>query len=102
VAARDNQDAEQTEDSYSPLALRNSPAHYDYKLYNGENHCVRAALSSKASALPARVCLIYDNAPLQGFYHAHSLFSVKKVLTILHGKVPYREIRQLIGEACTP
>jgi len=34
--------------------------------------------------------------------HAHRLFSVQKISSILRGEIPYKDMKQLIDEACTP
>ena len=51
--------------------------------------------------LPARVELIHENPPF-GFFRAHRLFSVRKIISILRGELPYEQVKQLIDEACVP
>jgi hypothetical protein len=70
-------------------------------------------LSSTRPSAPAKVCLIHGYlyrgfykdigiCPNIGFRQAHKLFSVQKVLAVLLGKLPYKEVRQLVEEACSP
>jgi TIR domain len=93
---------EETGEGHLPAPGMNENIHLDYTLYRSHEHPVRAMLSTKDPSSPARICLIHDNSPLQGFSHAHTLFSIRKVLAILRGKFSYREIRQIIEEACKP
>ncbi len=87
--------------------------HVEYRLYDSQErqyirHPITVTLTSRGPAspsgppLPARVALIHDNPPYFGFFHAHRLFSVRKILAILRGELPYKEIQQLIDEACAP
>lgn len=95
----------------NPTQIENS-YHVEYPLYRIDErrtmlNPISITLTSKGPSslggpsLPARVCLIHDNPPFQGFYHAHTLFSVRKIISILRGEIPYKEIEQLINEACT-
>jgi TIR domain len=56
----------------------------------------------QATISSARVCLIHDNPPRYGFYRAHKLFSVQMIMSMLLGKLPYKDMWDLIAEACTP
>jgi TIR domain len=93
---------EQTGKGFVSFARTGISVHDEYRMYDGGEHAVRATFSSKFAQSPARICLIHDGLPRTGFYHAHELFSIRKILLALRGEIPYRQIRQLIDEACTP
>ncbi len=98
---------EQTGKNYSSATKIEKLTDVDYILYHNEqnqvaDNRVRVSFSSGKSSSSARVCLIHDNTPLRGFYRAHTLFSIRKILTLLRGELPYKQIRQLVEEACTP
>ena len=87
--------------------------HVEYRLYDSQElqyilHPITVALTSRGPAspggpiFPARVVLIHDNPPYYGFLRAHRLFSVQKILAILRGEVPHKEMQQMIDEACAP
>jgi hypothetical protein len=87
--------------------------HVEYRLYDSQERetildPISVALTSKGPSrpggptLPARVALIHNIPPYRGFSQAHRLFSVQKILAILRGELPYKEIKQLIDEACLP
>jgi TIR domain len=76
-------------------------AHDEYRMYDDGEHSVRATFSSKFAQSPARTCLVHDGLPHTGFYHAHELFSIRKILLALRGEISYRQIGQLIEKACT-
>lgn len=90
-----------------------SAYHVEYRLYDSQERettldLISVALTSRGPSrlggppLPARVALIHDNPPYRGFFRAHRLFSVQKILAILRGELPYKEMKQLIDEACAP
>ena len=56
--------------------------------------------TQKEGLTEANVCLVYDDPPFQGFYQVHKLFSVQKILSMLDGKVSYRDVQRCIEEAC--
>ena len=90
-----------------------SAYHVEYRLYESQEgettlDPITVALTSKGPSspggpsFPARVALIHDNPPYRGFFRAHRLFSVQKIISILRGELPYKDVKQLIDEACTP
>jgi hypothetical protein len=86
--------------------------HIEYKLprYTDplDEHFIRISLTSKGPShfgdpsLPARVSLIYDDSPLDGFYRAHKLLSIQTLLSRLRRRLSSTEWQQLINGACTP
>jgi len=88
--------------------------HVEYVLRRGtqsfeEDESVRIAFSSRGPAHPRnppphpRVCLTLDPySSRRGFYHAHLLLSIRKLLAALCGELPYKDFWQLIDKACTP
>jgi hypothetical protein len=82
---------------------RDAPASLAYLLYEErKNHGVRVSFASQTPRSLAKVRLTHD-AILDGpFYRAHERFSVRIILSILRGEIPYRNVVQLIEEACTP
>lgn len=86
--------------------------HVEYLLtrdeYQYNENPLRITFSSKGpvrpddTPLPARVCLIHENLPFSGFYQAHKLFSVQKLLLMLRGEIPHMKYWQLIEDACKP
>ena len=90
-----------------------SAYHVEYRLYDSQEReitldPITVALTSRGPSspggpsFPARVALIHDNPPYRGFFHVHRLFSVQKIISILRGELPYKDVKQLIDEACTP
>ncbi len=97
---------EQTGKNYGSATLIEKLTNVDYTLYrNLENrnadNSVRVTFSSGGPSSSPRVCLIHDGLPLTGFYRAHTLFSIRKILTLLRGELPYKQIRQFVEDACT-
>lgn len=86
---------------------------FDRSFYGRDNPTIEVTLSAAARpSYPAGVGLIYvapepedvqDELPTPtGFYHAHTVFSVQKIMHLLYGKIPHKEMWQLIEKACTP
>ncbi|HEU5381650.1 MAG TPA: toll/interleukin-1 receptor domain-containing protein [Ktedonobacteraceae bacterium] len=89
-----------------------SAYHVKYRLYDSSEReiisdPITVALTSRGpsfpgeQSLPARVALIHDNPPYHGFFRVHRFFSVQKIISILRGGFPYKDIKQLIDESCT-
>src|SRR6266851_3430438 len=97
--------------AFNPTEIEGS-YHVEYRLSENDERRtiltpITVALTSRGPAfpgepaLPARVALIHDNPPF-GFFRAHRLFSVQKIISILRGELLYKEVKQLIDEACMP
>ena len=86
-----------------PLSSQDAPASLTYLLYEErKNHGVKVSFASQTPRSLAKVRLTHD-AMLDGpFYRAHERFSVRIILSILRGEIPYRNVVQLIEDACTP
>lgn len=87
----------------SSHASRDAPALLTYLLYEErKNGRVKVSFASQTPRSLTNVRLTHD-AGLDGpFYWAHERFSVRTILSILRGEIPYRNVVQLIEEACTP
>jgi len=74
-----------------------------YLLYEERKNCgVKVSFAAQTPRSLTKVRLTHD-AVLDGpFYRAHERFSVRTILSILRGEIPYRNVIQLIEEACTP
>ncbi|MBO0780105.1 MAG: toll/interleukin-1 receptor domain-containing protein [Ktedonobacteraceae bacterium] len=101
VAKLATQIYEQTGKGSIYLMRRGGFGSLDYHMYNGEEHAVRATFYPKFAQAPARVCLIHDGLPRAGFYHAHKMFSIRKIALALRGEIPYGQVGKLIEKACT-
>lgn len=80
-----------------------APTSLTYLLYEERKNCgVKVSFASQTPRSLAKVRLTHD-AGLDGpFYWAHECFSVRTILSILRGEIPYRDVVELIEEACTP
>ena len=75
----------------------------EYRIYDEyKNHCVKVSFSSKTPRSPARIRLTRDTTLDGTFYRAHELFSIRTVLSILLGEIPYKQVAQLVEDACLP
>ncbi len=80
-----------------------TPTSLIYLIYEErKNYGVKVSFSSQAPGSLAKVRLTHDTVLDGPFYRAHELFSVRTMLSILRGEIPYRQVVQLIEEACTP
>lgn len=59
---------------------------------------IRITLSRWKPDEYARVCLIYDGPAGKGFYRNLGAFSIKNILSILYGEVPYWQVKRLVQE----
>jgi len=66
------------------------------------NQGVKVSFSSQTPRSLTKIRLTHDTLLDGPFYRAHECFSVRTVLSILRGEIPYWQIVQLIEEACTP
>ncbi len=100
-------------DPLSATQIQDVFTHVEYMIFNAKEHQIRTSLSCPQPSAPAKICLSHEYlyrgfykdigiCPDIGFRQAHKLFSVQKVLAILLGKLPYKEARQLVEEACSP
>jgi len=67
-----------------------------------KNHGVNVSFSSQTPRSLAKVRLTHDTVLDGPFYRAHERFSVRTIFSILRGEIPYRQVAQLVEEACTP
>ena len=77
-------------------------SHAEFWVSEGQGHNVRVTLSRWQSNADATICLIHDDVTSFGFYRAHEVFSVKNVVSILYGEIPYGQVRHLLEQACSP
>jgi hypothetical protein len=75
--------------------------HAEFRVGEADGESIRIMLSRWKLDEDAKVCLIYDGPTNKGFYSAHEVFSVKNVLSILYGEIPYWKVRELMEEACS-
>ncbi len=90
-----------------PLSSSNvstsAPTSLTYRIYEErKNHGVNVSFASQTPRSLAKVRLTHDTVLDGPFYRAHERFSVRTILSILRGEIPYIEVAQLIEEACTP
>jgi hypothetical protein len=82
---------------------RDTPTSLTYLIYEErKNHGVKVSFASQTPRSLAKVRLICDVALDGPFYRAHERFSVRTILSILRGEIPYGHVVQLIEEACIP
>lgn len=87
----------------SPGLSTHAPESLVYLVYEErKNSGVKAAFSSQTPGSMAKVRFTHDTVLDGPFYRAHERFSVRIILSILRGEIPYRQVVQLIEEACTP
>jgi len=80
-----------------------APTSLTYLIYEEyKNHGVKVSFASQTPRSLAKVRLTHDTVLDGPFYRAHERFSVRTILSILRGEIPYIEVVQLIEEACTP
>jgi len=82
---------------------RHAPTSLTYRIYKErKNHGVKVSFASQTPRSLAKVRLTHDTVLDGPFYRAHERLSVRTILSILRGEIPYRHVVQLIEEACTP
>ena len=75
----------------------------EYRIYDEyKNHGVKVLFSSETPGSLARIRLTRDTTMDGTFYRAHQLFSVRTILSILRGEIPYKQVAQLVEDACLP
>ena len=80
-----------------------APTSLTYRIYEEhKNHGVNVSFASQTQRSSAKIRLTRDTVLDGSFYRAHERFSVRTILSILRGEIPYRRVAQLIEEACTP
>ncbi|HVB21551.1 MAG TPA: toll/interleukin-1 receptor domain-containing protein [Ktedonobacteraceae bacterium] len=100
-------------DPLSATKIQDIFTHVEYVILNTEEHQIKISFSCLQPSAPVKICLSHGYlyrgfykdigiCPNIGFRQVHTLFSVQKVLAILLGKLPYKEVRQLAEEACSP
>jgi hypothetical protein len=78
-----------------------APTSIEYRIYDEhKNHGVKVSFSSQMPRSPARIRLTRDTTLDGTFYRAHELFSVRTILSILRGGIPYKHVAQLVEDAC--
>lgn len=94
---------------FAQYTLHEKEADFDIYNHNGSKGIYYEVVSAKDpvkvmfSSNPPNIFFTHYNPTSgRGFYHAHKLFSIQKILSILHGKILYKEVKQLIEKACTP
>ncbi len=78
-----------------------APTTIEYRIYDEYKHYgVKVSFSSQAPRSPARIRLTRDTTLDGTFYRAHELFSVRTILAILRGEIPYKQVARLVEDAC--
>src|SRR5712692_10040438 len=68
-----------------------------YRIYEEhKNQSVNVSFSSQTPRSLAKICLTRDTALDGTFYRAHERFSVRTILSILRGEIPYIQVAQLV------
>ena len=64
-----------------------------------KNYGVKVSFSSQRLGAPVRIRLTRYTELNSTFYRAHELFSVRTILSVLRGEIPYKRIAQLVEDA---
>jgi hypothetical protein len=71
----------------------------EFRIGASNEESIRVSLARWQPGADATLSLTYDGPPDKGFYHAHEVFSVKRVLSALYGDIPFSKLMQMITEA---
>ncbi len=78
-----------------------APTSIEYRIYDEhKNYGVKVSFSSQTPGSPVRIRLRRDTTLDGTFYQAHELFSVRTILSILRGEIPYKQVAQMVEDAC--
>ena len=72
----------------------------DFRIGAFDDANIRVALSRGEPNIGATVGLVYDGKPNKGFFHAHKVFSVDIILSILYGKLAPEKVYQHVKDSC--
>lgn len=89
---------------FSPTDIyRSTPTSIEYRIFDeSKQHGVKVSFSSQTSRSLARIRLTRDTTMDGSFYRAHQLFSIRTILSILQGEIPFKQVAQLVEDACSP
>ncbi len=75
--------------------------HAEFRIGQEVEESIRVTLSRWKPDEYARICLIYDGTVGKGFYRSHEVFTIKLILSLLYGEIPYWKVSKLVEKACS-
>ncbi len=75
--------------------------HAEFRAGESDSESIKITVSRWKPDEDAKVCLIYDGPISKGFYRGHEVFSIKEILSLLYGEIPYWKVRKAVEQACS-